>query len=131
MANTIDKQTIIDGSKKLIVKIFFASDGVTGELSDYVLIDASTYSPAFTDCTIKMVHSELSGFTAKLIFAGATPANALHIPDYEAHYNSKEIGYFGGIPNNAVTPTGDILLTTTGFTAAGDQGTIIIELEKN
>lgn len=131
MANTIDKQTIIDGSKHLVVKIYLESDGASGELSDVVLIDASTYSPAFTDAKLVSIHANLSGFTAKLEWDATTDAPIMAVPDYEVHFTGNETSLFDGIANNAGTGvTGDVLISTTGFTAAGDYGTIIIHLVK-
>lgn len=132
MANTVAKQTLIDGSRNLVVKIYLESDGASGELSDTVLIDASTYSPAFTDAKLVSVHANLSGFTAKLEWDATTDTPLISLPDYEVHYSGNEVGVgVNGIPNDAGTGvTGDILITTSGFTAAGDRGTIVIHLVK-
>lgn len=130
MANTITKQTILDGTKNLVIKINITGDG-TGEETDLVLIDASTYSPAFTGGSLIGIHSTLVGFTAKLKWDATANVECISIPDYEYNLNGSQIGWFGGLPNNAgAGKTGDMLITTIGLGAA-DHGTIVLELEKS
>jgi hypothetical protein len=133
MANTISRQTIIDGSRQLVVKIYLESDGSSGELTDYVLIDASTYSPPFTDWKIISLNSNLVGFTAKLKWDATTDVPFATLPDYDVNYSHQEFDDIMGFPNNAGTGrTGDLLISTSGFATAGDYGTIVIHgLKKN
>jgi len=129
MANSITKQTIVDGSRKLVVKVHIEGDG-SGEETNLVLIDASSYSPASTDIKIIGIHSTFQGFTADLAWDATANVPIINIPDYEYNLNGDQIGYFGGLVNNAGTgKTGDILISTTGLGAA-DHGTIILEMTK-
>lgn len=130
MAATVTKQTIVDGSRILIVNIHIDGDA-GGDLSAATLIDASSYSPPFTDCAIKAVHSNLNGFTAELLWDATADVHAISLADYEATYGHSELmGRHGGIPNNAgAGKTGDINITTVGL-GANDHGTIQIELVK-
>lgn len=130
MANAITKQTIIDGSRLLIVKIHIDGDG-SGEETGTVLVDASTYSPAYTDCRLKSLHANLSGFTCDLSWDATAPVIITNIPDYEVSWDDSEtLARTGGVPNNAGTgKTGDILITTIGL-GAGDHGTFVFELVK-
>jgi hypothetical protein len=126
----ITKQTILDGSKNLVVKIHIEGD-VGGDETDTVLIDASSYSPIFDGGRVMGIHSALVGFTAHLDWDATTNIPLLDIPDYEYNLNGEQIGWFGGIPNNAgAGKTGDILISTTGL-GAGDHGMIILELAKS
>jgi len=128
MANTVEVQTLVDGPRKLIVHVHLDSDGVSGELSAQLLIDASTYTPAFTSCYIESIKSNLVGFSAELLWDATTDKHAYQMPDYEQVQDFREMG---GIPNNAgAGKTGDINITTTGFTAAGDSGHIVLTLVK-
>lgn len=130
MANTITKHTIQDGSKNLVVKVHILGDG-TGEETALVLLDASSYTPAFTSGKLIGVHSALNGFTAHLDWDATANIPLLDIPDYEYNLNGEQIGWFGGIPNNAgAGKTGDILMTTIGL-GAGDHGTLILEIRKS
>jgi hypothetical protein len=130
MANSITKQTLHDGRKNLIVKIDILGDG-SGEESATTLIDASSYNPAFTDCTLVRYHANLVGFTARLLWDATTDVPLCSIPDYEGHLAHDESYAYNGIPNNAGTgKTGDINITTYGL-GANDHGTIILELRKD
>jgi len=129
MANNITKQTIIDGSKWLVVKIHIEGDG-SGEETNTVLIDASSYSPAFTNESLEILHAGLSGFTCDLLWDATANVPITNIPDYEFHYTPDEVGSFGGFTNNAgAGKTGDVLLTTIGL-GANDHGTILLKIKK-
>jgi len=39
MANIITKTPLQDGSKQLILHVYLESDGVSGDLTNYVLVD--------------------------------------------------------------------------------------------
>lgn len=130
MANTITKHTIVDGVRNLVVKVHIEGDG-SGEETGTVLIDASSYTPAFTDCSLMSFHALFSGFTADLLWDATTDVVIMNVPDYEVNYSPGEVelGY-SPIPNNAGTgKTGDILITTIGL-GLGDHGTIILKLRK-
>lgn len=128
MANTVETTTLVDGSRDLIVRIHLDSDGASGELSNQVIVDASTFTPAFTEVKLMKIKSNLIGFTAELIWDADTDAHAWVCPDYEQNMDFTDMG---GIPNaNLTNPTGDILLTTSGFTATTDTGHILLYLKK-
>lgn len=127
MANTIQTQVINNGPRNLILKTYILGDG-SGEETGTLLVDVSAYTA--TAVKIIGVHSALSGFVADLLWDATTDVTALHLPDYEFNLNGPQIGWFGGLVNNAgVGKTGDILITTTGL-GAGDDGTIILEMVK-
>lgn len=129
MANTITKQTIVDGSKYLVVHIYIQGDGVTGDETNTVLIDASTYSPAFTNESVEVIHANLNGFEATLLWDATVNVPFYHIPQYEVHYSASEIKE--AIPNNAgAGKTGDILITTNGLSPVTDRGVITLKIKK-
>jgi len=61
--------------------------------------------------------------SVELLFDGTTNATAVMLNGTE-HFDFRPAG--DEIPNNAGTPTGDILLSTNNF-ASGDNYTIIVE----
>lgn len=127
MANTITRHTIVDGSRKLVVVIHIDGDG-SGEETNTVLVDASTYSPAYTNCSLQNMHANLQGFTADLDWDATANVPITAVPDYEVDYLLKD--GLTPIPNNAgAGRTGDILISTTGL-GVGDHGTIYLELNK-
>ena len=126
MANTITKRTIVDGDRNLVVHIHIDGDG-SGEETDTVLIDASSYTPAFTDCKLMKIDAALIGFSIELNWDATANVIATHIPDYEFH---QDFRWFGGIPNDAgAGRTGDLLITTTGL-GANDHGDFVLFLKK-
>jgi len=127
MANTITKTTVMDGSRVLVVNIHIDGDG-TGDETNTVLIDASSYAPAFAHSSIISVKAALNGFNCELDWDATANTAALAIPDYISDQCFKDIG---GLPNSSgAGKTGDLLLSTTGL-GAGDHGSIIIRMNKH
>ncbi len=131
MANTITSQTIIDGPKTAIIKIYLLSDGVAGEVVDQIVVDVSALTPAASKCSLEKVWWSFTGFDATLEWEAT--ADVVIMPLASATGTSElDFTSFGGIPNNAgAGVTGDISLSTTGFTAATDTGVLILQVRKN
>lgn len=130
MANTVAIRNLISGSKKLVVHAYLASDGVAGELADQILVDVSALPFPASKLTLEKIDYALTGFSAFLEFDATTdqPLLGLLAETPVVH----DFTCFGGIPDPlAVGTTGDILISTTGFTAAGDRGTIILQFKVN
>ena len=128
MADTVTTQTIADTSGlKFVVKMTSMSDG-TGE-TDVKKVDASELTFMTEDGNRKISKIWYSVNTAnpksavELIWDGATNATARFL-NGQSHFDFRPSG--DEIPNNATTPTGDVLLSTKNF-ANGDNYTIIIE----
>lgn len=130
MANTVTSQTLVDGSKNTAIHVYLASDGVSGELSNQVIVDASALAGAPTDLKIDRIMGHITGFSAVLKWDATTDVPFLAISDGgHIDFDYREVG---GLQNNAGTgKTGDIMVDTTGFTAAGDAGAITIILSKS
>lgn len=109
---TVTKQTIIDGSRNLVVKVHIT--GAT-DLADEVLIDASTYSPAFTDVRLMKIEGNMAGLKLNLEWDASTDVPILTVGDGSFCHDFKD---HGGIRDNAGSgKTGDILGTTEGASA--------------
>ena len=128
MADTVTTQTIADTQGvKYVAKLTNLSDG-TGE-SLVKKIDASELTFMTEDGNRKISKIWYSINTAnpksavELIWDGATNATAMFL-NGQSHFDFRPSG--DEIPNNATTPTGDVLLSTKNF-ADGDSYTIIIE----
>lgn len=131
MANTVTLQSIIDGPKTHVVKIYLASDGVAGELTDQVVVNVSALLPAATKVSLERVQWSLNGFDALLEWDATTDV-AIFTLGANASTSDLDFSKYGGIPNNAGTGvTGNILLTTVGFTTTADTGIIILTCRKN
>lgn len=128
MADTVTTQTIADTSGvKYVIKMTNLSDG-SGE-NNVLKIDASetTFMTEDGERRIARVYYSVNVSDAKsgveLIWDGVANATALFLSgqgtiDLRTDGNS--------FPNNATTPTGDVLLSTKNF-ANGDNYSIIVE----
>lgn len=127
MANIVDIQTIVDGGRNHIVKVFLDSDGVAGELTDQVLIDVSALT-GVTNLYVEKIWYNFTGFTARLEWDATGDDELFHLSEGDGIY---DFTCFGGIPNpKSAGSTGDLTITTTGFTAAGDEGVLVLYCRK-
>ena len=128
MADIVTTQTLTDTSgQKFVVKMTNLSDG-TGE-NLVKKVDASETTFMTEDGNRKIAKIWYSINTAnnksavELLWDGNTNATALMLSG-NGYWDLRPAG--NEIPNNASTPTGDVLLSTKNF-ALGDNYTIIIE----
>ena len=128
MADTVTTQTIADTSGvKFVAKLTNLSDGSGETLVKKIDASELTFMSEDGNRSIARVYYSINTSDRKsgveLIWDGATNATALFLSgngfmDFRTDGNS--------IPNNAGTPTGDVLLSTKNF-ASGDNYTIIVE----
>jgi hypothetical protein len=128
MADIVTTQTLTDTSGvKFVIKLTNISDG-TGE-TDVIKVDASNTTFMTEDGNRKIAKIWFSVNTAntksavELKWAGATNATALFLSG-QGFFDLRTAG--DEIPNNATTPTGDVLLSTKNF-ANGDNYSLVIE----
>ena len=128
MADTVTTQTIADTSGvKFTVKLTNLSDGTGETLVKKVDASETTFMTEDGNRKISKVWYTINTANGKsaveLLFDGTTNATALLLSG-NGHIDLRPSG--NEIPNNAGTPTGDILLSTKNF-ADGDNYTIIVE----
>jgi len=128
MADTVTTQNIVDTTGvKYVTKLTNFSDG-TGE-SLVTKVDASSTTFMTEDGTKKIskvwysVNTTNTKSAVEIIWGGTTNATALLLSG-NGYWDFRDAG--DEIPNNATSPTGDVLLSTKNF-ANGDNYTIIIE----
>ena len=128
MADTVTTQTIADTSGvKFVVKMTNQSD-CTGETL-VKKIDASELTFMTEDGNRKLskiwysINTANSKSAVELLWDGETNASMLELGG-QGYWDLRPAG--NEIPNNATTPTGDVLLSTKNF-ANGDNYTIIVE----
>jgi hypothetical protein len=128
MADTVTTQTIADTSGvKFVVKMTNLSDG-TGETL-VKKVDASELTFMSEDGNRKIskiwysINTANNKSAVELLWDGATNATATLLSG-NGYWDLRPAG--NEIPNNATTPTGDVLLSTKNF-ANGDNYTIIVE----
>ena len=128
MADTVTTQTIADTSGvKFVVKMTNFSDG-TGETL-VKKVDASELTFMTEDGNRKIskvwytVNTANGKSAVELLWDGDTNATALLLSG-NGHIDLRPSG--NEIPNNATTPTGDVLLSTRNF-VSGDNYTLVLE----
>ena len=132
--NILPIQILNDGYRNATFKI---SGWVNAsDISGYTIVDPSTLSQIDAQGTIpktvrvKRINFDIQdGIQVDLIWDGATPTSL-----WECTGRGEiKAGPFGGITDNATTPTGKILLTTIGgaTTSLNTSFTIILEIIKD
>lgn len=129
MANTVNINTILDGTRDTIIRVDIVGDG-SGEETGTIIYDASAYDNKTAIKKVYQIQYCLTGFSTTLYWdSTGTPPSPLIAMLEADHYARQEYNWFGGLSNATVTGSiGDILLTTRGLTAT-DRGYIIIHVQ--
>lgn len=133
MANVVERQILVDGPRKMVVALYFKSDGATGDLDQEVLV-----TPADAGLgedgrfAIVKIWYNFAGFDAVLEFdAGGVDANWKWVLT-EGTNTPANFESIGGLQDNsnALDRTGNLTISTTGFTSSQDQGSMVLVLNK-
>ena len=125
MADAVASQTILDSSKKTIMKFTNVSDG-TGEAA-VKKVDVSALVGAPSTIKIDRIIYSVDGMAVQLLWDATTDVVAFTVGNGTGVLDFTSIG---GLHNNAGTGvTGDILFTTNGH-SSGDSYSIILEMSK-
>jgi hypothetical protein len=132
MADAVTSQTIIDGSKKAVLKFTNVSDG-SGESAvtkvDVSALANNSIGQACTGASIQKIWWQCIGMKVQILFDATSDVLAIELGENQSGYH--DYSHFGGIPNNAGSgKTGDIQFTTVGHSSA-DSYTIILEVNKD
>ena len=126
MANVITSQTIVDGSRNVVIKWHVAADG-TGEETDTAVIDVSALTPAATQLKLMELEATLVGCSAVLEWDATTDQPVVSLPEGENVFYYRDIG---GLPDPLATgTTGDLTITTVGL-GANDSITLVMNCQK-
>lgn len=127
MAATATQQVINNGPRNLVLKYTIA--GTTGDTSLGTLVDVSALDTSIGDYGLKLQRAEwsITGFSCKLMWDGAPDVDLIELSTGEGELDFTE---FGGVVNNASQQSGDVLFTTTGYTASGDGGHFTLYFKK-
>lgn len=127
---------ILDGTRSAVFHVYLVSDGISGDLTDEVLIDPTTdFDPELTSVptlTIEQIWYDLTGFDARLEFDYlASDTGVWAMSGGQASH--VDFCHFGGLKDrsNELDGTGKLKLTTRGFASTDDAGTIVIKVRKD
>ena len=128
MADTVSTQVLSDTSGvKYVAKLTNISDGSGESLVNKIDASASTFMTEDANRKIAKIWFSVNSISKKacveLLWDGATNATGLLLSG-QGYWDLRTAG--NSIPNNAGTPTGDVLLSTRDF-VVGDNYTILVE----
>lgn len=126
MANTVTTQTLVDGDRNLVILLTGVLD--TSNETRNIKVDVSTLVPAPTRVRVDTIRHLISpGLIVVLDWDATTDVTFAALTGYD----EVEAKCFGGLQNNAgAGVTGDIGLTTLGWTSGVLAYTIILEMTK-
>lgn len=133
MAHQIVKTKLVEGSRHVIFHIYLENNGTEGEMENVVLIDpAVDFDPEIKDkrqYAVTQIWHSLVWFDALLTFDALEKFPSWLLARDSENYI--DFRYFGGIKDKSdAEHSGEVRITTNGFSDAGSRGTIIIELKK-
>ena len=109
--------------------------GTSGDLTNSILVNISDFNDRFGNAlganglTLVGIDASLTGFSANLLWDATSNVELLEIPSDQPF--TRDFRSFGGIKDNSGSgSTGDVLITTTGYTASGDGGHIYLKFKK-
>lgn len=133
MAATATQQILNDGPRNLVLKYTIA--GTTGDTTEGILVNASDFNDAegnalgANSLTLMGINAALTGCSIDLLWDATTNVKLAEIPIRRTVNQNYE--HFGGIKDNSgAGSTGDVLFTTTAYSAGGDGGHIYLEFKK-
>lgn len=130
MANAITVETLVDGPRNVVVKVVAVAD--TSDFSNEVIIDVSALSATIPPTDMVRIdeiqYSVQDGWYVVLLWDATTKKRIVNL-------NGRGIfpvgPNYGGLQNDAgVGRTGDVLLSTTGYTSLTMVATLIIHAVK-
>ena len=144
MAHTITRVQIQDGPSDVVYRYFFQSDGSSGELTNYTLLNPDDLTngqstapfvpagpPAGRCFNIQQMWYNFSGFDGVISFRSASGNPVwLLTPSVDSYFDFRPMG---GIPDNTPNsdvPEGDIQISTNGFSSVGSVGCLVLKVRK-
>lgn len=128
MTATATQQVLNNGPRNLVLK--YTISGLTGDASAATLVDISSLDSSVRSGGLRLDRAEwsLTGFSCALEWeSGATNTDLLEMASSPGRVDLRKCG---GITNNATLPTGDVVFTTTGYTASGEGGNFTLWFRK-
>lgn len=130
MTATATQQVINNGARNLVLKYTIGGPAPYVNATADTLVDISSLDSniGVGGYRLERASWSLTGMSAKLAWeSGTTDVDLLQLAAGDGEADFSEVG---GVANNATLPTGNIVYTTTGYDAAGDGGSLVLEFKK-
>ena len=138
MAHTVNIFKMLDGDSHVVLHCFMQSDGLSPELTNFVLLDpkldVSPPMPRMQDFIVKQLWYEMAGVNTTLAFDAPTPWPFWTLtPGVDSYHDWRS---FGGIRDHSssatlgLDSTGKLLISTRGLSQLGNGGAFVLYLEK-
>lgn len=131
--NTVNVKIIeggVPGLRNLVFSVFLQSDGVSGELTKYTIMDPVLLGLKRTDrFSLYRMDYNFAGFDAIVEFdsGGVVPTYKWTL--VEGTNTEVDFHKTGGVRDDSgVDGTGKLMLSTQGFTSSQDSGSILFKL---
>ena len=126
MPNVVTSQTILDGDRNVVILLTGTLD--TSNEARVRKVQVSTLVPACLKVKVNTIRHLVSpGLIVVLDWDASTPVRFAALTGFD----EVEACKFGGLPNNAGAGiTGDIYLTTLGWTSGVLAYNIVLEMQK-
>ncbi len=132
MANRIEVTKLLDDTKYLCYHVYLKSDGASGDLDSFAIIDSATEAMGRNHVfAIDDVTWGFNGFSANLHFELLVDDSLIWVlPPSTGNY--VDFKKFGGLKDRGdpADSPGKVLLSTTGFVDNGDEGSLVIKVRK-
>lgn len=126
MANTVTTQTLLDGPRNLVILLTGVLD--TSNEARTIKVDVSSYDPVPTKVRVDKIQYSIAGALQVLLDWDATTDVTFVVLSGQGEIEACK---FGGLQNNAgAGVTGDIYLTTLGYSAGTVSYTVLLEMTK-
>ena len=126
MANTVTTQTLLDGPRNLVILLTGVLD--TSNEARTIKVDVSSYDPVPTKVRVDKIQYSIAGALQVLLDWDATTDVTFAVLSGQGEIEACK---FGGLQNNTgAGVTGDIYLTTLGYSAGTVSYTVLLEMTK-
>ena len=126
MANVVTTQTLLDGPRNLVILLTGVLD--TSNEARTIKVDVSSYDPVPTKVRVDKIQYSIAGALQVLLDWDATTDVTFAVLSGQGEIEACK---FGGLQNNAgAGVTGDIYLTTLGYSAGTVSYTVLLEMTK-
>lgn len=126
MANAVTTQTLLDGPRNLVILLTGVLD--TSNEARAIKVDVSSYDPAPLKVRVDKIQYSIADALQVLLDWDATTDVTFAVLSGRGELEACK---FGGLQNNAgAGVTGDIYLTTLGYSAGTVSYTVLLEMTK-